>query len=316
MNLNRAPTRSGSFKVQPMKLPRRPVCSRSPASAQATVPFGSAIILALLAAVVLGTATAPAWGHDTWLSPRPANGRGEWLLALGTGQQFPQHQTPVAPALVRKSACQRDDLLKLALRPHSLEKSALWMRVRMQGSPASALSCHVQLMPIELVIDSEETVQAYLNEIQAPAQLRQHWQALRAQGVRWRETYEKHARIEIATRSAPSPGTAPLRALAVQGLGMDARIVSPNGPLRAGEVFAAQVLRDGLPLAGQAVQFVSDLSPLGLWRTTDAQGMVALQLPLAGQWMLRGTDLRVARDDAQRWESRFLTLAFEVLPAL
>lgn len=316
MNLNSERARSSRSKGHFMHPSPRPNCSRSPASAQATVRFESALILAVLAAVLLGTGTTPAWGHDTWLSSRPANGRGEWLLALGTGQQFPLQQTPVAPGLVRKSGCQRDDLRELALRPHSMKESALWMRVRTQGSPASALSCHVRLMPIELVIDSEETVQAYLNEIQAPAQLRQHWQALRAQGVRWRETYEKHARIEIATRSAPSTGTAPLRALPVQGLGMDARIVSPNGPLRAGEVFAAQVLRDGLPLAGQAVQFVSDSSPLGLWRTTDAQGMVALQLPLAGQWLLRGTDLRVARDDAQRWESRFLTLAFEVLPAL
>jgi hypothetical protein len=71
------------------------------------------------------------------------------------------------------------------------------------------------------------------------------------------------------------------------------------------------VLRDGRPLAGLAVELRSDLSPIGIWRSTDADGRVELTLPLAARWILRGTDVRPA--DGDRWDSRFVTLAFEVL---
>ncbi len=38
-----------------------------------------------------------------------------------------------------------------------------------------------------------------------------------------------------------------------------------------------------------------------------------LAVPLAGRWLLRGTDVRPSTQNPDRWESRFVTLAFEVL---
>jgi hypothetical protein len=41
-----------------------------------------------------------------------------------------------------------------------------------------------------------------------------------------------------------------------------------------------------------------------------------VQPPLAGRWVLRGTDLAPAAGQPDAWESRFITLAFDVAPAL
>jgi hypothetical protein len=57
---------------------------------------------------------------------------------------------------------------------------------------------------------------------------------------------------------------------------------------------------------------VNERSPVGLWFRTDAQGRIRARLPLPGRWLLRGTDLRLSAVDATRWESQFITYAFEV----
>ena len=51
---------------------------------------------------------------------------------------------------------------------------------------------------------------------------------------------------------------------------------------------------------------------LTVWLQTDAQGRVRAQAPSPGRWVLRGTDLRLSATRPDAWESRFVTLAFEV----
>jgi hypothetical protein len=68
-------------------------------------------------------------------------------------------------------------------------------------------------------------------------------------------------------------------------------------------------------LAGLALELRSETSPLGIWRRTDAQGRIDVSLPLPGRWLLRGVDLRVSALDPDRWDSRFVTLAFDVTAA-
>lgn len=87
---------------------------------------------------------------------------------------------------------------------------------------------------------------------------------------------------------------------------------APRRPLRRGDEVSFVVLRDGQPLPGLAVQLRSELSALGIWRQTGAEGRLTVRLRLAGHWILRGTDLRPSPTRADKWESRFLTLAFEV----
>jgi hypothetical protein len=149
-----------------------------------------------------------------------------------------------------------------------------------------------------------EKVAVYFKEIQPPETVRQAWAEMAQRGVKWHERYTKHARIEFGNVGAEATrGT---------DMGMDIRIENAGGPLAPGGLLVAQVLRDGAPLPDLAIELRSENSPIGLWRRTDAQGRLSVTVPLAGRWVLRGTDLRLSERVADQWESRFVTLAFEV----
>lgn len=247
----------------------------------------------------------PAWAHDSWFVPLPPTERGERVLALGTGDRFPALETPLSMEQVAASGCLGAGQARpVPLRWLADRPTAVLLRTTRPLPEDAALSCWAQLLPQDIEID-DATVEVYLSEINAGQAVRARWQELRARGVRWRERYTKHARIELGAGPA-GPAAAPV-------LGLDVRLESPT-PLRAGDTLHAQVLRDGEPLAGQPVELRSDLSTIGLWRRTDAEGRVSIPLPLAARWLLRGVDLRPSATRADAWESRFVTLAFEVLP--
>jgi hypothetical protein len=230
-------------------------------------------------------AAAPAAAHDTWFAPQP-----DGTLALGTGNRFPVQETAVGPEYLERQGCRVGNGDAAAARPmqplHHTEQ-ALLLR-----PAAGARSCWAQLLPLDIEL-TPPLVAVYLDEIQAPAWARQAWARQRAEGLPWRERYVKHARIELAPDAAPVP------------LALDlVRSAGADGGLRF------QLLQDGRPLPGQALELVAENAPFGIWRRTDAQGGVSVPALPAGRWVLRGTHLRLADDG--RWHSSFVTLAFAV----
>lgn len=265
--------------------------------------------LATALAVLAGNAAA----HDSWFVPLPRTDRGEVVLALGTGNQFPVMETTIPLAQLARTGCQGEGQQRPApMRWVADRPIAVVLRSARPVPATAALTCWAQLRPIDIEID-DATVEIYLQEVNAVPAVRERWQALRARGVRWQESYTKHARIELGA-SEPAAGTSPTAAPAqVVGLGLDLRLETP-GPLRAGDTLRAQLLRDGQPLAGLPLELRSDLSPVGIWRQTDAEGRIGIPVPLAANWLLRGVELRPSEAKPDAWDSRFITLAFEVLP--
>jgi hypothetical protein len=194
----------------------------------------------------------------------------------------------------------------VALKALRLTASALLL-----SAPRDAASCWVQLQPFEVTVVAEK-VPVYLNEIQATPEIRAVWAEIQSRGLPWRERYTKHARIDF---EGAARGPSPAAVLPVQPLGMDLQRMPGSVALAVGQTLDAVVLRDGLPLAGQALELRNESSPLGIWRRSDAQGRVSMPLPLAGRWILRGVDLRLSDTVPDQWESRFVTLAFEVSAA-
>jgi len=260
------------------------------------------LAVALGCVLLAGAAAA----HDTWFASLPPTPRGEVLLALGTGNQFPTQETPVSLQQLQSTGCRGEGVRTAPLRWAADAPTALVLRSARPVPATASLTCWAQLVPIDIQID-DATVDIYLDEIKAPSGVRERWAGLKARGVRWQETYVKHARIELDGEGGPGRP-----ADAIDGLGLDVRLDAARLPLRAGDRARLQVLRDGQPLAGMAVELRSDLSPLGLWGQTDADGRVELTVPLAARWILRGTDLRPSAVHPDRWDSRFVTLAFEV----
>lgn len=256
-----------------------------------------------LISALLALATGAATAHDTWFEALPVSTGGAALVALGTGNQYPAQETAIDARYLVVRGCQGAATRASGRTPPTLKALRNTPTALLLQAPPGATTCWVQLSPFELDMTPDK-VPVYLKEIQATPDVRATWAAMQARGLPWRERYTKHARIELGP---PSPVAAPL--------GMDLRIENAAPSVRVGTNLSVQALRDGQPLPGLALELRSESSPLGIWRRSDAQGRIEVSAPLPGRWLLRGVDLRVSASDPDRWESRFVTLAFDVLPA-
>jgi hypothetical protein len=254
------------------------------------------------AAWLLALAASPgaACAHDTWFALREGGSSGAPLLALGTGERYPAMQTSVGGAPPALAACRAGAAVQALAVRDDTEQALLLQPASALSGPAS---CWAQLPQLSLVL-RPALIPVYLDEIRAPARVRATAAAWSAQGRAWHETYTKHARIELADGgSAHAPGSSPLA--------LD--IVPEAMPLRAGSELRVQVLRDGAPLPGLALELVSGSVAAGFWLRTDDAGRARVRVPLPGPWLLRGTDLRPDAHRPGHWDSRFVTLAFEAL---
>ena len=261
-------------------------------------------------AMAWALAATSAAAHDSWLSPsRDPAVRGAQRLELSTGNRYPvQEFNPTAASLAR-ALCSNGGSAPSALKP--LREQPKWLELGVAASSRRpALACWLEIKPFDLVMEAPK-VQVYFDEIRPPPALREAWAAMQARGVAWQETYRKFARIELAQAADASPAQ---RATARRPAGLELEIVVlGDAPVAVGQPLEFQVLRNGQPLAGFPVELVSERSPLGVWRETDAEGRLRHTLPFAGRWLLRGTDLRLAQQP-DRWSSLFVTLAIEARP--
>ncbi|MCB1997298.1 MAG: hypothetical protein KDG57_15725, partial [Rhodoferax sp.] len=215
-------------------------------------------------ALLCGLAAAPVAAHDSWFTPLPPTARGQLVLALGTGTAYPRYEVAIAPAQLADSGCIGEGVREKPLRDGvdlSLDGIRQWfaaaasappvlaLRTGRPVSPVVSVSCWARLVPIDIGID-DATVDIYLDEVQALPAVRERWASLKARGVRWQETYVKHARIEIDGEG----DTAAVATPALPASGLDLRLEAARRPLRAGDSVHFQLLRDGQPLAGQPLQ--------------------------------------------------------------
>lgn len=256
---------------------------------------------ALVAAATVATLAGPAAAHDTWLEARPAP-PGRIELALTSGNLFPAGETAVAAASLVDRGCAGTSGRRVALEPGSLGPSALTLSAPASVDGAPVQSCWIQTEGFDLDL-ATNLVPVYLREIGASDSVQQIWAEQHRRGLPWHERYAKHARISFTF--------APSAALRPPPMAIDIEIAN-TAPLHAGEVVEFRVLRDGRPLAGQAVELRGDLSRFGLWRRTDAEGRASVPVPLAGRWVLRATDLRPVPGQLGAWVSRFATHTFSV----
>lgn len=240
-----------------------------------------------------------AHAHDTWFAPvaPAAETSGPVALELGTGTRFPLREFPQSAKSVARMGCTDGQGHAVAL--HVTAEQPHWLTVQADAAPP--LGCWAELHVVDIDL-SPEIVQIYLRDIHASDAVRQAWEAQRARGITWHEHYRKSARIEL--------GTADRAIREPVGLALEAVVVG-DAPVRAGEPLVLRVLRSGQPLPGFWIEFVSERSPVGIWRQADAQGEVSLALPFAGRWLARGTLLWPDKDE---WRSDFVTLALSALP--
>jgi uncharacterized GH25 family protein len=164
----------------------------------------------------------------------------------------------------------------------------------------------VELKPRSLELTPKQ-VQEYLEEIDAPEEVRQQWIGAR-EPRRWRETYTKHAKTFIRV------GTSQLDNSWAEPVGMSLEIVPETDPtrLRRGADFSVRVLQNGMPLGNFPVGLLREGRHKSEIRKTDDQGRVKFRLGMSGRWLLRGTKLRKAEKPEIDWDSDFTTLTVAV----
>jgi hypothetical protein len=259
----------------------------------------------VLLATALAAASGAAPAHDSWLRPAAVDDGGPVRLELTTGPRYPQAEVPVAPGSLVAPAC-TDGAAVQSLRAVAIGAQALTLEVSAAARPP--LACWVELA--EYGVDlTPALARVYLDDIHAPPAVQALWVERQARGVPWRERYRKFARIEVAVSGTTPAARAAARRPVGHGLEL---VVQGAAPLASGQLLEVQLLRDGRPLPAFPLQLVGERAPVGLWRTTDANGVVRQVLPFGGQWLLRGTDLRPAAGDPDGWESRFVTLVLQL----
>lgn len=259
----------------------------------------------LLVAVALWALAGSAAAHDTWFERLASDPPGQVRLALGTGNRFPQHEFTVGAASLQRGACRNGTGTPGNVALNAVKDTAKAVILSANLSPTGAITCWAQQQAFEVQI-APEIVPVYFQDIHATQAIRDSWAEMQARGVTWKERYVKHARIELAGPEGEAVPATPV------DMGMDVLLESGLQALRPNDPLQFVVLRDGQPLPDLPVELRSDLSPIGIWKKTDAQGRLSFQPPLAGHWILRGTDLRLSTSVPDTWESRFVTLAFEV----
>ena len=254
--------------------------------------------------------TVQAGAHDSWLSPSRNTPRPDLIqLEMTTGTRYPAQEFNPGVASLRAARCVDGQGRGVNLRPAGDEEHALQLVADVTPPPAVQWSCWVELMAYDIELPPA-IVKVYLDEIRASEQVRTTWTDLQLRHVPWRESYRKFARAELRdTAKAAS-------FLPASPVGMDMEIVMLSAQAaRVGEEQVFQVLRDGRPLSGQAVELVSERLRYSTWGSSDAMGLVRFKLPFPGQWLVHGTDLRMSGDKPDTWVSRFATVTFEVAAA-
>jgi hypothetical protein len=267
------------------------------------------MLVRALFVAALGLGAACVQAHDSWLSPaREPASAGHVELELATGNHYPRQEFSQSKASVAQSGCIDAGGRRLALRPVREQPRRLDLEAPLTNAADAAVSCWVELHTAEVDIEPR-IVQVYFRDIHAPPSVRAAWSELQARKVPWHERYRKFARIELAAAADIAPGAL---AAARRPIGLDLEIVVlGDRPVAVGEPLSFQVLRDGRPLAGLPVELVSERSLLGVWRETNADGVIEQRLPFGGRWLLRATDLRGSPEAPGTWASRFVTLAIE-----
>jgi uncharacterized GH25 family protein len=261
-------------------------------------------VLSFIAALFL-TAIAPASAHDTWLIPvqfKIAPGETA-TFDLTSGMAFPALDVGPKRERIQAVVCrlggQTFELNDFEAAPNSL-------RIKGAFPKPGVAAIWVKSPPKEIDLKPGQ-VQEYLDEIDAPALVRQQWKDEKGPR-RWKESYRKHSKtfVRVGDASADTSWREPI--------GMFLEIVPEKDPttLKAGDDFSVHVLKDGKPFADFSLGVVAGGETKGLIKKTDHMGKVSFLLNKDGRWLLRGTDLRKSTKQDVDWESDFTTLTVEV----
>ena len=255
--------------------------------------------------ITLGLAlTIRARAHDTWLLPDRFEVAPKTSLALDltSGMAFPALEVGPKRERVEAAKCRLTgktfDISDISPGPKSL--------VFKTELPEAGIATLWVKLPAKSIELKPEQVEEYFAEIDPPQRVRTQWAAMEPK--RWRELYTKHPKtfVRVGNTTGDRSWGEPV--------GMALEIVPEKDPtlLRVGDELSVRIFKNGAPFPDFALNAVASGQTKGETRKTDAAGRVVFRFDKAGQWLLRGTDVRKSTRTDADWESDFATLTLEV----
>lgn len=246
-----------------------------------------------------------AFAHDTWLIPDRFHTEpgGSVTLDLTSGMAFPALDVAPKRERIQAVSCRLGGRT-FELQDFEAGPNSLRMKAALPDSGVAAI--WVKSPPKEIELKADE-VQHYLEEIDAPATVRQQWAGTK-EPKRWLESYSKHSKTFVRVGDAKTDTSWR------EPVGMFLEIVPEKDPtsLKAGDDFPVRVFKDGKPLGDFSLGMVAEGDAKGLIKKTDATGRASFTLGKNGRWLLRGTDLRKSSKKDIDWESDFTTLTIKL----
>jgi uncharacterized GH25 family protein len=268
---------------------------------QMTILMQKAAILCVAALALFATASAR--GHDTWLIPK------SFEVALKTAVTLDLTSGMAFPALDVGPKRERVEAAKCRLGNRTLEISDISagpksLIFKLELAETGIATLWVKLPPKSIELKPAE-VQEYLDEIDAPANVRKQWAEMEPK--RWRELYTKHPKTFVRVGDPKADRSW------IEPVGIALEIVPEKDPttLRQGDELPVQVLKNGAPHPEFSLNAVAAGETKGETQKTNAAGSVTFRLSKAGRWLFRGTDVRKSNLPDTDWESDFATLTVE-----
>jgi len=244
--------------------------------------------------------------HDTWLLPDKYKAPlgNTVMLHLTSGMEFPKldhaiRQERVHQSHVRIGGAKRQ-LAQATPEEHSL-------RYRLEAENGGIASAWITLKP-KLIALNDSQVNEYLDEIGASESIRKTWSEMK-QPRQWREIYTKHAKTYLIF-DLKSDDSWRIHC------GQTLEILPRTDPtaIKAGDVLKVTVLKNGSPFPEFVLSALREGEKKAQKLKTDSHGEAQVKCNEAGQWLLRGTDLRLSQQKDVEWESDFCTLTVQVAP--
>ncbi len=260
---------------------------------------------AVLVAIALLGAAAPARAHDFWIEPstfRPSAGA-VVRVALRVGDAFPGEAVPRSnERIVRFVRCTRKDEKDVAGVDGG--EPAGMMRIDEDGL------CVVGYRSTNARVELEAPkFESYLREQGLDEIVRQRKERGES-GKPGREQYSRCAKALLLVGEARGEP-------ADRALGLTLELVAETNPyaLKPGDEFVVRLLHEGKPVRGALVAAAPRAGGREQRRTarSDAEGRVRFRLEKAGFWLISSVRMaRVTDASSADWESYWASLTFEV----
>ena len=253
----------------------------------------------LLFLLPLSIATA-ALAHDTWIAPDQFTGAcGAVTLHMTSGETFGALDHAIDPRRVARAVALIPGR-RLDLKPEAAAHSADF-RVDVPEKGITIVA--VELAPKTIDLTPTEVAE-YLEEIDAPADVRAAW---KAHPGRWRETYTKHAKTFLRC------GKTDYRHQISADMGLE---LIPQGTdpttLKAGDTFRVALIEPRHLVRDVSLILVREGSGRVAVVKPEASGVASFVIPQPGRYEMAATRLRPGDGNDADWVSDFTTLTFEV----